>query len=155
MSGMCAILNYIETWAVINFFFLQGKAPDEIHAIPTETLACFLPGRAKDLSAPLVPSLTFDMRWVPIITLKVRNTWEGTSTSDYNNTKWGNEIMWDGNCWIAATVNRLVWHMLLWLAFHFVLKLAHWHVPIFMLDCHLVPRHLIPHYYWSSTLQGV
>ena len=34
------------------FFFLQGKAPKEIHAIVTETLACFLPGRAKDLSAP-------------------------------------------------------------------------------------------------------
>ena len=33
--------------------FLQGKAPKEIHAILTETLACFLPGRAKDLSAPL------------------------------------------------------------------------------------------------------
>jgi len=27
--------------------------PKEIHAILTETLACFLPGRAKDLSAPL------------------------------------------------------------------------------------------------------
>ena len=35
------------------FFPLQGKAPKEIHAILTETLACFLPGRAKDLSAPL------------------------------------------------------------------------------------------------------
>jgi len=35
------------------FFFLQGKAPKEIHAILRETLACFLPGRAKDLSAPL------------------------------------------------------------------------------------------------------
>jgi len=35
------------------FFFLQGKAPKEIHAILTETLACFLPGRAKDLSAYL------------------------------------------------------------------------------------------------------
>ena len=35
------------------FFFLQGKALKEIHAILTETLACFLPGRAKDLSAPL------------------------------------------------------------------------------------------------------
>ena len=34
------------------FFFLQGKAPKEIHAIVTETLACFLPGRAKDISAP-------------------------------------------------------------------------------------------------------
>jgi len=35
------------------FFLLQGKMPKEIHAILTETLACFLPGRAKDLSAPL------------------------------------------------------------------------------------------------------
>ena len=41
------------TRAVIKFLFLQGKAPKEIHAILTETLACFLPGRAKDLSAPL------------------------------------------------------------------------------------------------------
>jgi len=48
--------NNIETQAVIKFFFfpLQGKAPKEIRAILTETLACFLPGRAKDLSAPLL-----------------------------------------------------------------------------------------------------
>ena len=45
--------NNIETRAVIKFFFLQGKAPKEIHAILTETSACFLPSRAKDLSAPL------------------------------------------------------------------------------------------------------
>jgi len=46
--------NNIETREVIMFsFFLQGKAPKEIHAILTETLACVLPGRAKDLSAPL------------------------------------------------------------------------------------------------------
>ena len=45
--------NNMETRAVIKLFFLQGKAPKEIHAILTETLACFLPGRAKDLSAPL------------------------------------------------------------------------------------------------------
>ena len=45
--------NNIETRAVIKFFFfLQGKAPKEVHAILTETLACFLPGRAKDISAP-------------------------------------------------------------------------------------------------------
>jgi len=31
------------------FFFLQGKAPKEIHSILTEALACFLPGRVKDL----------------------------------------------------------------------------------------------------------
>jgi len=46
-------LNKIETRAVIKFLFLQGKAPKEMHAILTETLACFLPSRAKDLSAPL------------------------------------------------------------------------------------------------------
>jgi len=37
----------------MKLFFLQGKAPKEIHAILTETLACFLPGRAKDLSGRL------------------------------------------------------------------------------------------------------
>jgi len=46
--------NNIETRAVIKiFFFLQGKAPNETDAIPTETLVCFLPGRAKDLSTTL------------------------------------------------------------------------------------------------------
>jgi len=46
--------NDIETRAVIKLLFpLQGKAPKEIHAILTETLACFLRGRAKYLSAPL------------------------------------------------------------------------------------------------------
>ena len=45
--------NKIEMRAVIKFLFLQGKAPNEIHAILTETLDCFLPGRAKDLSASL------------------------------------------------------------------------------------------------------
>jgi len=46
-------INNIETRAFIKFFFLQGKALKEIHAILTETLACFLLGWAKDLSAPL------------------------------------------------------------------------------------------------------
>jgi len=32
---------------------LQGKAPKEIQAIPTEKLVCFLPGRPKDLLALL------------------------------------------------------------------------------------------------------
>jgi len=46
--------NNIETRALIKlFFFLQGKAPKENHAILTETLACLLSGWAKDLSAPL------------------------------------------------------------------------------------------------------
>ena len=44
----------IETRAVIKSPPpLQGKALKEIHAILTETLACFLPGQAKDLSVPL------------------------------------------------------------------------------------------------------
>jgi len=46
----------IETRAVIKSpppTYPQSKAPKEIHAILTTTMACFLPGRAKDLSAPL------------------------------------------------------------------------------------------------------
>jgi len=35
-------------------FSLQGKAPQEINTILREILACFLPGRAKDLSAHLL-----------------------------------------------------------------------------------------------------
>ena len=38
MPGDVHGLNNIETRAVINFLFLQGKAPKEIHAILTETL---------------------------------------------------------------------------------------------------------------------
>jgi len=53
MSGDARDFNNMETRAVIKFFFLQGKAPKEIHAILTETLAFFPPGWAKDLSAPL------------------------------------------------------------------------------------------------------
>jgi len=45
--------NNIKTRAVIKFVFLLGKAPKEIHAILTETLAFFLPCRAKVLSEPL------------------------------------------------------------------------------------------------------
>jgi len=54
---------------------LQGKAPKEIHTILTETLACFLPGQAKDLSAPLynppshtavTPSVPSGLQAVPL-----------------------------------------------------------------------------------------
>ena len=53
MSGM-RDFNNVENRAVTKFFFflLQGKAPKEIHAILTETLACFLPGRAEDYQHP-------------------------------------------------------------------------------------------------------
>jgi len=52
----------IETRAVIKFVSVQGKAPIEIHAILTETFACFLSGRAKDLSAPLYTRETLQKR---------------------------------------------------------------------------------------------
>ena len=52
--------NNIKTRDVIKLFFLQGRAPKEIHTILTETLACFLPGRANDLSAPLY---LYTMEW--------------------------------------------------------------------------------------------
>jgi len=46
--------NNIETRDVIKFFFfLQDKASKDIDAILTETLACYIPGRPKDLSAQL------------------------------------------------------------------------------------------------------
>ena len=46
--------NNIETRAIIKSPPLQDKAPKEIHAILTETLACFLPDRAMDFPAPRV-----------------------------------------------------------------------------------------------------
>jgi hypothetical protein len=46
--------NNTEKQAVFKFFFLQGKVPNEIYTILTETLAFFLPGWSKDLSAPPV-----------------------------------------------------------------------------------------------------
>ena len=56
MSGTRAISTKSRRELSSSFFFLQGKAPKGIHAILTETLACFLPGRAKDLSAPFLPA---------------------------------------------------------------------------------------------------
>ena len=44
----------------------KGKAPKEIHAILTETLACFLPSRAKDLSAPLYASSNTNLKFKTI-----------------------------------------------------------------------------------------
>jgi len=64
--------NNIKTRAVIKFVFLQGKAPKEIHAILTETLAFFLPGLAKDLSAPPVQSYTtLSLLELPLINLEL------------------------------------------------------------------------------------
>jgi len=65
----------IETRAVMKFFFfLQGKKPKEIHAILTETLACFLPGRAKNLPAPVYLKcvlLSLAVRWLSSVNNEV------------------------------------------------------------------------------------
>ena len=64
---MGSVLNKSRVWSLWLISFLVRlrtyqhpcnipstcKAPKEIHAILTETLACFLPGQAKDLSALL------------------------------------------------------------------------------------------------------
>jgi len=46
MSGDSRDFNNIETRAVIKSFFLQGKAPKEIHAILRETLGEYAPSYA-------------------------------------------------------------------------------------------------------------
>ena len=53
MSGTRAISTTSRRELSSSYFSLQGKAPKEIHAILTETLPSFLPGRATDLSAPI------------------------------------------------------------------------------------------------------
>ena len=46
MSGDARYFNNMETRAVIKLFFLQGKAPKEIHAILTESLGGHAPSYA-------------------------------------------------------------------------------------------------------------
>jgi len=53
MSGTRAISTTSRRELSLICFFLQDKAPEEIHAILTEILAYFFPDRVKDLSAPL------------------------------------------------------------------------------------------------------
>jgi len=59
--------NNINMQAVMKDFFLQDKAPKEIHTILRETLACFLPGRAKDLSAPFQLVMHSNLNTKPVI----------------------------------------------------------------------------------------
>ena len=75
--------NNIETRAVIKvFFFLQGKAPKEIHIILRETLACFLPGRAKDLSASLYVEVLKSVSEKRLVTWQPRAAFEGGKWGD-------------------------------------------------------------------------
>ena len=46
ISGNASNFNNIETQAFIKYFFLQGKAPKEIHAILIETLGEHAPSYA-------------------------------------------------------------------------------------------------------------
>jgi len=39
MSDNARDFDNVEMWAVIKYFFMQGKGPKEIHAILTEILA--------------------------------------------------------------------------------------------------------------------
>ena len=84
--------NNIETRAVIKFFFFfQGKAPNEIHAIPTETLTCFLPGRAKDLSA--------------LLYLRYIRTWHRSAEHKYQNITFSAQKIYSH----SDTRNRKSW----------------------------------------------
>jgi hypothetical protein len=57
MSGDAHDFSKIEARAIIKFFFLQGKALKEIHAILTETLVERAPSydTAKKLGGPVFP----------------------------------------------------------------------------------------------------
>jgi len=77
--------NNIET--VIKFFFLQGKAPKEIHAILTGTLACFLPGQAKCLPAPPVVSAVFHPGRQTSDTVRVTNNLYAYRTGQFGRVK--------------------------------------------------------------------
>ena len=54
--------------------------PAEMHAILTEILACFLPSRAKDLSAPLLLSFCF------ILSLSQIKVFDAISSSKLSST---------------------------------------------------------------------
>jgi len=75
MSGTRAISTTSRRELPSSFFFLQGKAPKEIHAILTETLACFLPGRSNFLSAPLHRSIFIFWGENKLYIIKVKLKW--------------------------------------------------------------------------------
>ena len=77
MSGTRAISATSRRELSSIIFFLQDKALKEIHDILTETLACFLPGRVKDLSASLLVSISLMENLHP-----VRQT-EGTNVTGF------------------------------------------------------------------------
>jgi len=76
MSGPGAISTTSRRELSSNIFFLQGKAPKEIQAILTETLPCLLPGRAKELSAPLYNQRLYSVTWSYMTVIDLSSTAE-------------------------------------------------------------------------------
>jgi len=79
--GEISTISRRELSSSFFFFFLHGKALKEIHTILTETLACFLPGQAKDISTPLYRKrlVTQMVKWQ----LTVRYEWFRTVTTKH------------------------------------------------------------------------
>jgi len=90
--------NKIKMEAVIKFLFLQGKALTEIHAILTETLTCFLPGRAKDLSAPSYCNITGGCMKLGQTMLPKAPEWCYTCSWSHHN-HWSTYISWQIETW--------------------------------------------------------
>jgi len=118
MSGKRAISTTSRRELSSSFFFhLQGKVPKEIHAILTETLACFLPGRAKDLSAPLYVRMSIsDELWLRLDTLHshhhVKVTWQEVRHM-HGRTQGGQLVKaTDSLCgWCSYPVRRWISHI--------------------------------------------
>ena len=72
MSGTRAISTTSRRKLSSRFSFLQGKALKGIHAILT--LACFLPGRANDLSAPQYECMKYTVQQNSVVNLCARRT---------------------------------------------------------------------------------
>ena len=157
---------------------MQGKAPKEIHAILTETLACFLPGRAKDLSAPPVRFL-FSVRPHSYKILSISFSFSNTAvaeawvkvTSVYNrNIKFNprrlglrfrvrdrnssTSVLMKGriSCVCVCILQQRCYHQLLeWLQSHGTLMTAHkmWHMLWYSGHVHSSISVML-HTYWQA-----
>jgi len=75
--------NNIDKRAVKFFFPLQGKALKKIHTILTETLVYFLPGRAKDLAAPLYNEYGSRTNFRNVVNIKTFQSMENVQHNSY------------------------------------------------------------------------
>ena len=102
--------NKIEAWAVIKSLFLQGKALTEIHAILTETLACFLPGRAKDLSTPLYNIMQEVSVYFNYVSTHSRCRWVYYLDNQYSRTTSPNYIWFSKHNLHSGLQNKMFHH---------------------------------------------